>query len=59
MAETPHLTPAKAAERSARETRLARALRENLRRRKEQSRARPPDAADTAEGDGKPAEPAA
>ncbi|HTZ35689.1 MAG TPA: hypothetical protein VMB84_06655 [Stellaceae bacterium] len=42
MAEPPHLTPARQAERAARERRLAEALRENLRRRKEQSRERQP-----------------
>ena len=40
MSETPRLTPARAAEREAREKRLAEALRANLRRRKEQARAR-------------------
>jgi hypothetical protein len=33
-----HLTPARQAERAAREARLAKALRDNLRRRKEQAR---------------------
>ncbi|HVH79414.1 MAG TPA: hypothetical protein VM782_08505 [Stellaceae bacterium] len=37
---TPALTPAREAERAARDKRLAEALRANLRRRKEQSRAR-------------------
>ena len=40
MAETPRPTPTKQAERAARDKRLAEALRANLRRRKEQSRAR-------------------
>jgi hypothetical protein len=40
MSETPNLTPARRAEHAARDKRLAEALRENLRRRKEQARAR-------------------
>ncbi|HWB47758.1 MAG TPA: hypothetical protein VG651_01495 [Stellaceae bacterium] len=40
MNETPRLTPARQAERTAREKRLAASLRDNLRRRKEQARAR-------------------
>ncbi len=40
VSETPHLTPARRAERRAREARLAKALRDNLRRRKAQARAR-------------------
>jgi len=40
MGETPNLTPARRAERDARDRRLAEALRANLRRRKEQARAR-------------------
>jgi hypothetical protein len=40
MRETPSLTPTRQAERAARDKRLAEALRENLRRRKEQARAR-------------------
>jgi hypothetical protein len=39
MAEPPQLSPKKSAERIARTERLAKALRENLRRRKEQARA--------------------
>lgn len=39
MTERPHLTPNKEAERTTRTERLAKALRENLRRRKEQARA--------------------
>jgi hypothetical protein len=39
MTDTPDLTPAKRIERTAREERLARALRDNLHRRKEQARA--------------------
>ncbi|HYM72609.1 MAG TPA: hypothetical protein VET89_06475 [Stellaceae bacterium] len=38
MRDDPHLTPARRAERAARDKRLAAALRENLRRRKEQAR---------------------
>ena len=38
MSERPHLTQRKSAERSAREERLAKALRENLMRCKEQKR---------------------
>lgn len=40
MPDTPRLTPARQAERTARDKRLAEALRVNLRRRKEQARAR-------------------
>jgi hypothetical protein len=40
MSEAPHLSPARQAERAARDKRLAEALRTNLRRRKEQARAR-------------------
>jgi hypothetical protein len=40
---TPHLTPARRAERAARDKRLAAALRANLQRRKEQARARTDD----------------
>ncbi|HEX5320414.1 MAG TPA: hypothetical protein VFW46_14725 [Stellaceae bacterium] len=40
MTDGPHRTEAKKAELAAREARLAKALRENLARRKEQSRAR-------------------
>lgn len=39
MREPPRITPEKNAERAAREARLAKALRENLVRRKEQQRA--------------------
>ncbi|HVC53780.1 MAG TPA: hypothetical protein VND87_17300 [Stellaceae bacterium] len=53
MADGPRITRAKAAERSAREARLAKALRENLRRRKQQVRPRPGDASAT-DGSGKP-----
>ena len=38
--ETPHLSPARRAEHAARDRRLAEALRANLKRRKEQIRAR-------------------
>jgi hypothetical protein len=41
MQRSPTLTPSKAAERAARDERLAKALRDNLRRRKEQMTARP------------------
>ena len=51
MRDTPQLTPARQAEQAARDKRLAAALRENLRRRKEQARAREDDAA---EGPGAP-----
>jgi hypothetical protein len=40
MSDTPRLTPSRQAERTARDKRLAEALRVNLRRRKEQARAR-------------------
>jgi len=50
MNEPPPLTPARQAERAVRDKRLAEALRANLRRRKEQARARddapPSDAGD-------------
>lgn len=39
MSEPPRITPKKSVERAAREARLAKALRENLVRRKEQKRA--------------------
>jgi hypothetical protein len=39
MMEPPHITPEKRSQRAAREARLAKALRENLVRRKEQKRA--------------------
>jgi hypothetical protein len=42
MTAGPHLTPGGKSERAARDERLARALRENLQRRKAQARARPP-----------------
>ena len=47
MKQSPGLSPHKAAARAAREARLAQALRDNLRRRKEQARAQtaPPGAA--------------
>ncbi len=49
MPDSPRVTPAKAAEHAAREARLAAALRDNLRRRKQQvrNRAADRDAADT------------
>ena len=40
MPDAPRLTPPRQTERAARDKRLAEALRENLRRRKEQARAR-------------------
>jgi hypothetical protein len=40
MSEPPRLTPGRQAEHAARDKRLAEALRENLRRRKEQARSR-------------------
>ena len=40
MSEPPRLTPTRQAEHAARDKRLAEALRENLRRRKEQARSR-------------------
>jgi hypothetical protein len=40
MSEPPDITPEKSSERAAREARLAKALRDNLVRRKEQQRAR-------------------
>ena len=40
MTEPPRLTPARQAEHAARDKRLADALRENLRRRKEQARSK-------------------
>jgi len=43
VTDTPRLTPARRAERAARDKRLAEALRANLRRRKEQARAREDD----------------
>lgn len=57
MADSPRLTPAKQAEHAARTERLARALRDNLRRRKEQSRAaeRSPASDPLAERDDDPA----
>jgi hypothetical protein len=46
MTDSPRLTRRKQVEHAARDERLARALRENLRRRKEQARAREPHAGD-------------
>ena len=40
MTDSPNLTDAKSAEHAAREERLARALRDNLHRRKQQARAK-------------------
>ena len=52
MSEAPRLTPARQAEQAARDKRLAEALRANLRRRKEQARAREDEAAASGEGPG-------
>jgi hypothetical protein len=49
MADAPRLTRDKESERAARDERMARALRENLRRRKEQARAREPQAGNPAD----------
>ena len=49
MTDAPRLSPTKRIEQAARDERLARALRENLRRRKEQKRARAPDSAKPAQ----------
>ena len=46
MTDTPRTTRAKRSRHAARDKRLAHALRENLRRRKEQARAREPHAGD-------------
>jgi hypothetical protein len=46
MADAPRITGAKRVESAAREARLSHALRDNLRRRKEQARAREKRAAD-------------
>jgi hypothetical protein len=46
MADTPRVTRARRSKHAARDKRLAQALRENLRRRKEQARAREPNAGD-------------
>ena len=46
MADTSRITREKQIEHTTREERLARALRENMRRRKEQARARQPRAGD-------------
>ena len=58
MSDTPRTPRRKETETAAREERLARALRENLRRRKEQARARAPKAGkrpDKAAADDEPA----
>jgi hypothetical protein len=47
MSEPPRLTPGRQAEHAARDKRLAEALRANLRRRKEQARAREEDSPTT------------
>jgi hypothetical protein len=56
LRETPRLTPARRAEHAARDKRLAAALRENLRRRKEQARAKQ-DGAAPADREADPKEP--
>jgi hypothetical protein len=53
MSELPRVTGQKGAEQAAREKRLAKALRDNLRRRKEQARAQA-QLADAQPGDGAP-----
>jgi len=57
MTEAPHCITARTGEPLARDERLARALRENLRRRKEQARAKQPlaGASDDPTGDDPPA----
>jgi hypothetical protein len=59
MSERPHLTQRKRAERSAREERLAKALRENLVRRKEQKRAQDGRAVQQSQGTDREREPPA
>jgi hypothetical protein len=56
MTEHPHLTPKKKAESAARTERLAKALRDNLRRRKDQARAQQERIADRLKrpGEGEP-----
>jgi hypothetical protein len=49
MNESPYLSPRKRAERAARDKRLAQALRDNLRRRKERARAQAERAAQPAD----------
>ncbi len=55
MPDDPRLTPARQAEHTARDKRLAEALRANLRRRKEQTRAREDE---PSPADGAPSDPA-
>jgi hypothetical protein len=59
MSERPHLSPKKSTERAAREERLAKALRDNLVRRKEQKRARDRRADAQSERPGREREPTA
>ena len=59
MAEPPTITPKKSIERAAREARLAKALRENLVRRKEQKRAQDPRAVPQSRGTDREREPLA
>ena len=59
MADAPRITGAKRVAIVAREARLSRALRDNLRRRKEQSRAREKHAADLPDDKGASDEPPA
>jgi hypothetical protein len=59
MSEPPRLTPKKSIEQAAREARLAKALRENLVRRKEQKRAQDPRAVPQSPGTDREREPMA
>ena len=59
MSEPPRITPKKSIEQAAREARLAKALRENLVRRKEQKRAQDQQAVQHAQGTDREREPPA
>jgi hypothetical protein len=59
MSDSPIITPKKSVERAAREARLAKALRENLLRRKEQKRAQEGRAAPQSQAPGRKREPPA
>ena len=59
MSEPPRITPRKNIERATREARLAKALRENLVRRKEQTRARDRRAVSQSQGTDREREPPA
>jgi len=59
MSEPPQIAPRKSIERAAREARLAKALRENLVRRKEQKRAQDRRAVSQSEGTDREREPPA